>query len=78
MVAAPVGLATLVVVLAVAFRRSFGRRSSPLHGGLTGGGCMAWIGNTGPTVGQTRDMLIAAVALAAVFLVVATVTHRRC
>lgn len=78
MVAAPVGLATLVVVLAVAFRRSFGRRSSAILGGLTGGGCMAWIGNTGPTVEQTRDMLIAAVAVTAVFLVVAAVTHRRC
>ena len=41
----PAALALAVFFLALAFRRSFGRRSAALAGALVGGACAAFFGN---------------------------------
>jgi|GEM_PF-2870101 len=63
----PAALALAVFFLALAFRRSFGRRSAALAGALVGGACAAFFGDPA----QIRTGLIVAAVLAVVFGVVA-------
>lgn len=63
MYVASVALALLALLLALAFRRSFGRRSAALTGALVGGGVAAMIGDTAYAAGQIRDTLVVAAVL---------------